>query len=157
MTSARIVIRDRSDYGWVESILIFFRVFILYLWSSEEKLGSFLFFLVTHTQRQTTVIGNLLDEQSARRRDLYLKIFTTNIQATCRIWSRDPSKREAADVRLRRPLGPAIFGLIQTIHKTMDEVPYLSISLVLACKSHDVLLWQRSSYSINYPLSDVFP
>jgi len=95
--------RERSDYGRVKSIPPFFRVFVVYLWSSEETIGefSFLFFPVTRTRRQATVIRNLLDEQLAPCKDLYLTTFTTNIQATDRIWTHDPSKRAAADVRLR--------------------------------------------------------
>jgi hypothetical protein len=60
-------------------------------------------FSFDHTQTHTTVGRTALDEVSARRRDLYL---TTHSQqekmlAPSGIRTHDPSKRSAADVRLR--------------------------------------------------------
>jgi len=57
---------------------------------------------VTHTYRRT--VDRTLDEGSARRRDLYL--VTQHLQGTFHalgeIRTRNPSKRAAADLRLRR-------------------------------------------------------
>jgi hypothetical protein len=52
-----------------------------------------------------TVGRTPLDEGSARRRDLYLTtqtLYKKNIHVPCGIRTRDPSKRSAADLRLRR-------------------------------------------------------
>jgi hypothetical protein len=61
-----------------------------------------------HTQGHTTVGRTPLDEWSARRRDLYLTNTQhsqqTNIHVPGGIRTRNPSKRAAADPRLR-PLG----------------------------------------------------
>jgi hypothetical protein len=57
-----------------------------------------------HTQAHTTVGRTPLDEGSARRRDLYLTkqtLYKTNIYSTYGIGTHDPSKRSAADLRLR--------------------------------------------------------
>jgi hypothetical protein len=55
------------------------------------------------TPRHTTVSRNPLDEGSARHRDLYLTTLSqeTNLHASGRIRTHDPSKRSAADLRLR--------------------------------------------------------
>jgi hypothetical protein len=61
-------------------------------------------FPLDHTQTHTTVGRTPLDEGSARRRDLYLKTHTlhkTNIHAPGGIRTHAPSKRSAADLRLR--------------------------------------------------------
>jgi hypothetical protein len=58
-----------------------------------------------HTQAHTTFGRIPLDEGSARRRDLYLTTQTlckTNIHASGGIRTHDPSKRAAADPRLRQ-------------------------------------------------------
>jgi hypothetical protein len=57
-----------------------------------------------HTQAHTTVGRTPLDQGSARRRDLYpttRTLYKTNIHATGGIRAHDPSKRSAADLRLR--------------------------------------------------------
>jgi hypothetical protein len=56
-----------------------------------------------HTQTHTTVARTPLDEESARRRDLYLITHTTRNKHPCLggIRTHDPSKRSAADLRLR--------------------------------------------------------
>jgi hypothetical protein len=61
-------------------------------------------FSFDHTQAHATGGRTPLDEGSARRRDLYLTIQTlykTNIHAPDGIRTHDPSKRSAADLRLR--------------------------------------------------------
>jgi hypothetical protein len=59
-----------------------------------------------HIQTHTTVGRTPLDEGSARQRDLYLTthntVQETNIHAADGIRTDDPSKRSAADLRLRR-------------------------------------------------------
>jgi hypothetical protein len=57
-----------------------------------------------HTQAHTTVGRTPLDKGSAHRRDLYLTtqtLYKTNIHAPGGIRIHDPSKRAAADPRLR--------------------------------------------------------
>jgi hypothetical protein len=57
-----------------------------------------------HTQTHTTVGRTPLDEGSAPRIDLYLTtqtLYKTNIHAPGGIRTHDPSKRSAADLRLR--------------------------------------------------------
>ena len=57
-----------------------------------------------HTQRRTTVGRTPLDEWSARRKDLYLTTHNTHftdIHAPGGIRTHDPSRRAAADLRLR--------------------------------------------------------
>jgi hypothetical protein len=57
-----------------------------------------------HTQTHTTIGRTPLEEGSARRRDLYLTtqtLYKTNIHAPRGIRTHDPSKRSAADLRLR--------------------------------------------------------
>jgi hypothetical protein len=56
----------------------------------------------TITLRDTTLCRTLLDEWSARRRDLYLKTHNTDQRYPCQggIWTCNPSKRAAADLRL---------------------------------------------------------
>jgi hypothetical protein len=61
-------------------------------------------FSLDHTQTHTTVGRITLDEGSARGRDLYLTtqtLYKTNIHAPGGIRTHDPSKRLAADLRLR--------------------------------------------------------
>ena len=63
--------------------------------------------VVDHTQGHTTVGRTPLDEELARRRNLYLTTHNTqqtNIHAPGGIQTRHPSRRSAADLRLR-PLG----------------------------------------------------
>jgi hypothetical protein len=70
---------------------------------TQVMASSFLRFL-DHTQRCTTVGRTLLDEWSARCRDLYLTThptLTTNIHAPSGIRTHDLSRRAAADLRLR--------------------------------------------------------
>jgi hypothetical protein len=58
----------------------------------------------SHTQTYTVTLGRtLLDEGSARRGDLYLPTHNVhkNIHATCGIRTHNPSKRAAAELRLR--------------------------------------------------------
>jgi hypothetical protein len=62
-------------------------------------------FSLYHTEGYTTVGRTPLDEGSARCRDLYLTTQTlhkTNIHALGGIRTHDPSKRSAADLRLRQ-------------------------------------------------------
>jgi hypothetical protein len=63
------------------------------------------FFSLDHTQTHTPVGRTPLDEGSVRRRDLYLTtqntVQETNIHAPGGIRTHDPSKRSAADLRLR--------------------------------------------------------
>jgi hypothetical protein len=59
---------------------------------------------IDHIQTHTTVCRTLMDEGSARLRDLYLTtqtLYKTNIDASGGIRTHDPSKRSAADLRLR--------------------------------------------------------
>jgi hypothetical protein len=61
-------------------------------------------FLLDHNQTHATVGRTPLDEGLARRRDLCLTTQTlteTNVHAPGGIEAHDPSKRPAADVRLR--------------------------------------------------------
>jgi hypothetical protein len=63
---------------------------------------SFLKF-IHHTQRHTTLGRNPLEERSARHRDLYITKHSqqTNIHASGGIQTHNPSRRTAADPRLR--------------------------------------------------------
>jgi hypothetical protein len=65
------------------------------------------FHLITHTHTHTTVGRAPLDEGSARRRDPYLTTQTLYKRQTSMppggIATHDPSKRSAADLRLRPP------------------------------------------------------
>src|SRR5215470_10652774 len=61
-------------------------------------------FSLDHTQTHTIVGRTPLDEGSARHRDLYLTtqtLYKKNIHAPGGIRTHDPSKRSAADLRLR--------------------------------------------------------
>jgi hypothetical protein len=61
-------------------------------------------FSLDHTQTHTTLGRTPLDEGSARRRDLDLAtqtLYKTNIYAPSGIRTHDPSKRSAADLRIR--------------------------------------------------------
>jgi hypothetical protein len=62
-------------------------------------------FSLDHTETHTTVGRTPLDEGSVRRRDLYLTTETLtrdkNIHAPGEIRTHDPSKRSAADQRVR--------------------------------------------------------
>jgi hypothetical protein len=72
--------------------------------STYSQQVSRLYISLDHTQTHTTVGRTPLDEGSARRRDLYLTtqtLYKTNIHAAGRIRTHDPSKRSAADLRLR--------------------------------------------------------
>jgi hypothetical protein len=73
----------------------------------------------TITLRHTTLSRTSLDEWSARRRDLYLTTHNTHIHAPGGIRTVNPSKRAAADPRLR-PRGHWISSKI-----------YLKIQLLL--------------------------
>ena len=68
-------------------------------WARASSLTRFL----DHTQRRNTVSMTLLDEWSASRRDLYLKIHNTqtDIHASGGIQTHSLSRRAAADPRLR--------------------------------------------------------
>jgi hypothetical protein len=82
---------------------VYFRSPSLFYLLVHSRCGGFLFSL-DHTQAHTTVGRTALDEGSARRRDLYLTtqtLYKTNIHAPGVIRTDDPSKRSAADLRLR--------------------------------------------------------
>jgi hypothetical protein len=92
IVSFRFVVRTSSTYSQQVS-----RLFIFTCSHSDTH--------QTHTPYGRTP----LDEGSARRRDLYMTTQTqeTNIHAPGGIRTRNPSKRSAADLRLKtaRPLG----------------------------------------------------
>jgi len=72
---------------------------------TQDMASALLRFILYHTQRRTTVGMAPLDERSARRRDLYLhntqQLQETGINNSGGIWTRNPSKREAAETHLR--------------------------------------------------------
>jgi hypothetical protein len=92
-----------------------FQTFQIYMVILRYILSTSLFYLLVHsrcrglwacdhTRTHTTVGTTPLDEGSARRRDLYLTtqtLYKTNIHAPGGIRTRNPSKRSAADPRLR--------------------------------------------------------
>jgi hypothetical protein len=89
-------------------IIIITTIILLAFTTHLRVLASFFLRFQDHTQWHTTVGRTPLDEWSARRRDLYLtdtqQSQQTNIHAPGGIRTRNPSRRAAADPRLR-PLG----------------------------------------------------
>ena len=75
----------------------------------------------TITLRCTTIVRTPLNEWSARRRDLYLTTLPADIHAPSGIRIRNPSKREAADPRLR-PLATGIGRPIDYCRKLCSPV-----------------------------------
>jgi choline dehydrogenase-like flavoprotein len=73
----------------------------LWLCSPARAMASSFSRFRDHTQRRATVGRTPLDEWSARRRDLYLTIYTTNTHAPCGIRTHDCSMRAAVDPCLR--------------------------------------------------------
>jgi hypothetical protein len=83
--------------------IVSFRSPSLFYLPVHSRCRGFLFSL-HQTQTHTTVGRIPLDEGSARLRDLYLTtqtLYKTNIHAPVGIPTHDPSKRSAADLRLR--------------------------------------------------------
>jgi hypothetical protein len=117
------------------NILEAVRTFIVYrrpksLFESSFLLSPSLFYLLVHsrcrgclfsldnTQTHTTVGRTPLDEGSAPRRDLYLTtqtLYKRKIHASGGIRTHDPSKRSAADLRLR-PRGHWVWVTLSTIN-----------------------------------------
>jgi hypothetical protein len=113
----------------------------------HSRCRGFLFSL-DHTQTHTTVGRTPLDEGSARRRDLYLTTQTlTRDKHSCPRWVRtdDPSKRSAADPRLR-PCGhwDRIFYVLTTIQFIAQQALQLTAlyNLTLICVLPAV--WNRT-------------
>jgi len=97
--------------------------------------SSFMRFL-DHTQRRTTFGRTALDEWPARRRDLYLTTtHNTHIRAPGGIRTQNPSRRAAADLRLR-PRGH--WDLRKT---SLDSETYHSLS---KCSSREVAFVTKS-------------
>jgi hypothetical protein len=88
--------------GWGSESLTISQSFPLLPTCSQQVSRVFIF---TWSHSHTTVGRTPLDEGSAHRRDLYLTtqtLYRTNIHAPGGIRTHDPSKRSAADLRLRR-------------------------------------------------------
>jgi hypothetical protein len=84
-----------------------------------------------HNQAHTTVGRTPVDEESARRRDLYLTaqtLYKTNIHAPGGIRTRDTSKRSAADLGLRprghwdRPFSTYWLHILNEVVSELSEV-----------------------------------
>jgi hypothetical protein len=94
---------------WIEpttsNLLLLLLLLSLAFTTHLRVLASSFLRLRDHTQWHTTVGRTPLDEWSARRRDLYLTntqhLQLTNIHAPDGIRTRNPSRRAAADPRLR--------------------------------------------------------
>jgi hypothetical protein len=83
---------------------VFISFFVLPSSTCSQQVSRVFAFSLDHTQTHTTVGRTPRDEGSARRRDLYLTtqtLYKTNIHAPGGIRTHDPSKRSAADLRLR--------------------------------------------------------
>jgi hypothetical protein len=102
-------------------------------------------FSLAHTQTHTTVGRTPLDEVSARRRDLYLTtqtLYKTNVHVTGGIWTHDPIKHSAADLRLR-PRG----------HWDRPEynIPKLSLLLSSATFTSRLTVFRDSGGNCEFP------
>jgi hypothetical protein len=99
-----ILQRESSSFKTLKYVKIFLNPFPL-LPSCSQQVWRVFVILFDHTQTHTTVSRTPLDEGSPRRRDLYLTprkhSQETNIHAPVGIRTHDPSKRSAADLRLR--------------------------------------------------------
>jgi hypothetical protein len=105
-------------------------------------------FTWSHSDTHTTVGRTPLDEGSARRRNLYLTTQTltsANIHAPGGIRTHDPSKRSAADLRLR-PLGhwDRLYPKLLNINKKTRMYNNYSFKKEILCVTHKpIFLFHR--------------
>ena len=95
------IIHDSAWMQLMQLTLTNVKSVLFFLWRCDPKrvmASSFLMFL-DHTQRRTTVGRTLLDDWSARRRDLYLTTHNTHNRHSCPRWDSSPRSQQASGRR----------------------------------------------------------